>query len=106
MQKMKALSKKALKHTKIYTGSLKTELHQVPSHTNMDFITRIFLQKITQEQLLNFTRTKIHPVKFYYNNEPLQEESQRLQNSKEYRMKTPFYKFRRLKKGPPNNNTL
>ena len=38
---------KAEKHIRIYTGSLKVDLHPVPSHTKMDFT--ISEQSFTQE---------------------------------------------------------
>jgi len=34
---MRAINKKTLKHTKIYTDSLKIGLHKVLSHTKIDF---------------------------------------------------------------------
>ena len=57
----KAMNLKAKKHTKIYTDSLKIELHPVTSNTKMIFTiskeSKNFIQKIAQEQLLNPTRT-------------------------------------------------
>jgi len=54
------MNMKVEKHTKIFNGSLKTELHPVPSHTKMNFtISKESFTKIAQEQLLNLTRTII-----------------------------------------------
>ena len=56
---MKAMSKKGLKHSKIYTGSLETELHPVPSHTKMDFTK-------SQESFTKYlSRTTFEPYQNY-----------------------------------------
>ena len=47
----------AERHTRIYTASLKTELHPVSSHTKMDFT--ISQQSFTQD----YTRTILEPFK-------------------------------------------
>ena len=53
------MNMKAENHTRTYTGSLKTKLHLVPSHTKMDFT--ISQESFTQD----FSRTTLEPYKNY-----------------------------------------
>jgi len=51
------MSLKAVKHTRVYTGSLKIELHPIPSHTKMNFT--ISQESFTQD----CSRTTLKPYK-------------------------------------------